>query len=167
MTACRCDVVRSAGRGLTLLTHRPLPPSPPPPRQLFNVSFGVRGTRNAASWIVAGGLAYYLMWVPERQRREEIEVRWASSADLSRGLRHTHAAASAALGKARGRAPPNTYTTTPITYPQRERFLAKERAVAKGLQELDRARPIPDPQDRGLIKGAAAGGGGGGGTAGS
>ncbi|GBF94403.1 hypothetical protein Rsub_07217 [Raphidocelis subcapitata] len=85
-------------------------------KQLLNVTFGVRGTRNAASWIAAGGLAYYLIYVPEQQRRQEIE---------------------------------------------RERLLAKERAVAAGLVEIDRARPIPDPQDRGLIKGAGAGSGGG------
>jgi hypothetical protein len=41
---------------------------------------------------------------------------------------------------------------------QKERFLAKERAVAAGLADIDRARPIPDPQDRGLIKGAGTAG---------
>jgi len=30
---------------------------------------------------------------------------------------------------------------------------AKERAVAKGLADVDRARPVPDPQEAGLIKG--------------
>ena len=52
---------------------------------------------------------------------------------------------------------------------QSERLLAKERAVAAGLQEVDRARPRPDPQDRGLVKGAGSGssGGGSGGNGGS
>lgn len=60
-----------------------LPPrlvSPPPARaQLLHVTFGVRGTRNAASWIVAGGLAYYMIWQPEQRRRAEIEVRSSSA----------------------------------------------------------------------------------------
>lgn len=43
--------------------------------------------------------------------------------------------------------------------PQRDRLLAKERAVAAGLVEIDRARPMPDPQDRGLVRGAGGAGG--------
>jgi hypothetical protein len=45
------------------------------PPQLLSVSFGVRGTRNAASWAVAGGLAYWLIYLPEQRRRQEIEAR--------------------------------------------------------------------------------------------
>ncbi|KAI8476947.1 MAG: hypothetical protein J3K34DRAFT_516204 [Monoraphidium minutum] len=94
-------------------------------KQLLTTSFGVRGSRNAASWLVAGGIAYYFIYRPEQRRREQIE---------------------------------------------RDRLIAKERAVAAGLVEIDRTRPMPDPQDRGLLKGAAAaaaaaGGGGGGGGA--
>lgn len=37
---------------------------------------------------------------------------------------------------------------------QRER--SKQRAVELGLEEIDRVRPIPDPQDTGLIKGKGA-----------
>jgi len=72
---------QAAGLGPQHAHNNPLPPDlPNTTNQLLNVSFGVRGTRNAASWIVAGGLAYYLIWVPESKRRQEIEVRDHDSA---------------------------------------------------------------------------------------
>lgn len=45
-------------------------------------------------------------------------------------------------------------TLLPKTQIERER--AKKRAVELGLQEIDRVKPMPDPQDTGLIKGRAA-----------
>lgn len=39
---------------------------------------------------------------------------------------------------------------------QVERERAKQRAAELGLEEIDRVRPMPDPQDTGLIKGRAA-----------
>lgn len=36
------------------------------------------------------------------------------------------------------------------------RELSKQRAVELGLEEIDRVRPIPDPQDTGLLKGKGA-----------
>jgi len=39
---------------------------------------------------------------------------------------------------------------------QIERERAKKRAVELGLEEIDRVKPIPDPQDTGLIKGKGA-----------
>jgi hypothetical protein len=39
---------------------------------------------------------------------------------------------------------------------QEEREAAKQRYIEKGLQDLDRARPIADPQDTGLLKGSKA-----------
>jgi Ca-activated chloride channel family protein len=39
---------------------------------------------------------------------------------------------------------------------QAAREAAKRLAVEKGIADIDRARPIPDPQDTGLIKGIKA-----------
>jgi hypothetical protein len=36
---------------------------------------------------------------------------------------------------------------------QIERERAKKRAVELGLEEIDRVKPLPDPQDTGLIRG--------------
>jgi len=46
------------------------------------------------------------------------------------------------------------FATRPRPSKQRDSLLAKERAVAKGLQEIDRTKPMADPQDRGLVKGS-------------
>lgn len=113
----------------------------------------MRGTRNAASWAVAGGLAYYLIWVPEQRRRDLIEARARA--------RSWHASCALPLAIRRCAHGPTHPHLAPTAAAQRERLLAKERAVAKGLQDIDRARPLPDPQDRGIIKG------GGGGSSGS
>jgi hypothetical protein len=40
--------------------------------------------------------------------------------------------------------------------PQAAREAAKRHAIEKGLQDIDRTRPIADPQDTGLIKGRKA-----------
>jgi len=39
---------------------------------------------------------------------------------------------------------------------QAAREAAKRHAIEKGLQDIDRTRPIADPQDTGLIKGRKA-----------
>lgn len=37
-------------------------------------TFGVRGRANLAAWAVAGVAAYALFYVPEKQRRDDIQV---------------------------------------------------------------------------------------------
>lgn len=38
-------------------------------------SFGVRGSRQLASWAIAGGLAYYLWYLPQVREEERRKVR--------------------------------------------------------------------------------------------
>eukprot|EP00879_Flechtneria_rotunda_P005372 GHRR01005661.1.p1 GENE.GHRR01005661.1~~GHRR01005661.1.p1 ORF type:complete len:113 (+),score=41.05 GHRR01005661.1:107-445(+) len=78
----------------------------------FSDSFGLRGSKNIASWGAAGALAYYFIYLPEQKRAQEVLA---------------------------------------------QREAAKRFAIEKGIQDMDRARPIPDPQDTGLIKGVKAG----------
>ncbi|KAF6265304.1 hypothetical protein COO60DRAFT_1479802 [Scenedesmus sp. NREL 46B-D3] len=80
-------------------------------RRFVADSFGVRGSKNLTSWMLAGGLAYYFIYLPEQRRAQEIQA---------------------------------------------AREAAKRLAVAKGIADIDRSRPIPDPQDTGLIKGIKA-----------
>lgn len=44
-------------------------------RRFLSETFGVRGSRNLVSWLLAGGAAYYLFYLPEKQRVLEIQVR--------------------------------------------------------------------------------------------
>jgi hypothetical protein len=37
--------------------------------------FGFKGSRNITSWAVAGGVAYYFIYLPEQRRAQEILVR--------------------------------------------------------------------------------------------
>ncbi|KAF8069487.1 COL14A1 [Scenedesmus sp. PABB004] len=74
-------------------------------------TFGVRGSRNVTSWLVAGAAAYYLIYLPEQQKAQEILA---------------------------------------------QREAAKRLAIERGLQDIDRARPIADPQDTGLVQGVGA-----------
>jgi uncharacterized membrane protein YgcG len=148
-------------------------------KQWLDTSFGVRGARNAASWLVAGGIAYYFIWAPEQRRRAEIEVRLRRAAYTRAVLlwpAHLCTRLQSSLFIWRIVLPIELQNIpSPLTHPlpsiththrhQRERLLAKERAIAAGIHAIDRARPIPDPQDRGLIKGT--GGGGSGGSSGS
>jgi hypothetical protein len=170
--------VRALSRPPAPFPHR----RPPARRQLLNVTFGFRGTRNAASWAVAGGIAYYFIWLPEQRRRADIEVGagggvgvrlWVAGGPgvgrgVSPGCRRWHrlllqldAGAAApwwlpVTTPSPHAPPPRPAPRAAPPSPQRDRLLAKERAVAAGLVEIDRARPMPDPQDRGLLKGAAA-----------
>lgn len=43
-------------------------------RRFFAESFGVRGSKNLTSWMLAGGLAYFLIYLPEQKRQQEIQV---------------------------------------------------------------------------------------------
>jgi hypothetical protein len=38
-------------------------------------TFGLRGSKNITSWVLAGAAAYYLFYLPEKQRVLEIQVR--------------------------------------------------------------------------------------------
>jgi hypothetical protein len=38
-------------------------------------SLGFRGSKNAMSWILAGGLSYYFIYLPEQRKVEERRVR--------------------------------------------------------------------------------------------
>lgn len=46
-------------------------------RRLLGDTFGFRGRGNAVSWLVAGGLAYYYIYLPEQRKAEQIRVRAA------------------------------------------------------------------------------------------
>jgi hypothetical protein len=43
-------------------------------RRFLSEMFGVRGSKNMVSWLLAGGAAYYLFYLPEKQRVLEIQV---------------------------------------------------------------------------------------------
>lgn len=43
-------------------------------RRFFRETFGFRGSKNLVSWAVAGGVAYYYIYLPEQKRRQEIQV---------------------------------------------------------------------------------------------
>jgi hypothetical protein len=51
-------------------------------RRFVSESFGVRGSKNLTSWMLAGGLAYYFIYLPEQRRAQEIQVRNLSSRQL-------------------------------------------------------------------------------------
>lgn len=116
---------------------------------------GLRGARNMASWAVAGGLAYYLWIRPDREAAEERRV----------GLCNKYScccccfAVEHALGDGLHRLDPCADTCCSLTslviadLLQISRELAKQRAIEQGLLELERVKPLPDPQDTGLIVG--------------
>ncbi len=80
-------------------------------------------SQNLAAWVVAGGAAYVLWIRPEQQARQQQQVCFA--------MQHTYKC------------------THPHYHSQQEEWATR---VAK-YKEIDRARPIPDAQDTGLIKG--------------
>lgn len=43
-------------------------------RRFLSETFGVRGSKNLTSWLLAGAAAYYLFYLPERQRAQELLV---------------------------------------------------------------------------------------------
>jgi len=48
-------------------------------RRFLSETFGIRGSKNVTAWLLAGAAAYYLFYLPERQRVLEIQVsigRW-------------------------------------------------------------------------------------------
>jgi hypothetical protein len=62
-------------------------------RRWLGVTFGVRSREKLASWALAGGLAYYLFYLPEVRKAEQIKVRCVQrqSGTMHRG--HSHALA--------------------------------------------------------------------------
>ncbi|KXZ52906.1 hypothetical protein GPECTOR_8g285 [Gonium pectorale] len=40
----------------------------------FNTTFGFRGRQNLLSWTIAGGLAYYLFYLPEQRKAEQHKI---------------------------------------------------------------------------------------------
>jgi hypothetical protein len=46
-------------------------------RRALGRTFGVRGAGNVTSWLVAGGIAYYYIYLPDRKRAQEALVRSA------------------------------------------------------------------------------------------
>lgn len=141
----------------------------------------MRGSRNLVSWLLAGGAAYYLFYLPEKQRMLEIQVRvwgmaaapWGAPSPAAPMYVYVPAMSlSACLLEASSDGssgtPPCILSVQPVpaelqhmccplcATAQVERERAKQRAVELGLEEVDRVRPMPDPQDTGLIKGRAA-----------
>lgn len=57
-------------------------------RRFLSEMFGVRGSKNLVSWVLAGGAAYYLFYLPEKQRLQEIQVGcvWGVSSTLGQPL---------------------------------------------------------------------------------
>lgn len=49
-------------------------------RRAFGRTFGVRGAGNLTSWFVAGGIAYYYIYLPDRKRAQETLVRAGAAA---------------------------------------------------------------------------------------
>jgi hypothetical protein len=43
-------------------------------RRFVGDTFGFRGSKNLTSWLVAGGLAYYFIYLPEYRRSREAQV---------------------------------------------------------------------------------------------
>jgi hypothetical protein len=112
-------------------------------KSLLVDGLGIRGARSIASWAVAGGVAYYLWFLPEKQQAEERRVR---------GLHLWFIAVQAALlAPRRGLKPPPPPSHRRL--PQIARELAKQTAIEQGLRELERVKPLPDPQVNGLIVG--------------
>jgi hypothetical protein len=43
-------------------------------RRFLSETFGFRGSKNVTAWLLAGAAAYYLFYLPEKQRVLEIQV---------------------------------------------------------------------------------------------
>ena len=91
------------------------------------------GPQNLAAWGVAGILAWQLFVVPERRAVQEQQVGRLCMAALCARPRRLHAPSRVCLQAARER--------------------ARQHTADKGLQEVDRVRPTPDPQETGLMRG--------------
>ncbi|PNW75245.1 hypothetical protein CHLRE_12g518851v5 [Chlamydomonas reinhardtii] len=103
--------------------------------RLLDTTLGFRGRQNLLAWAFAGGLAYYFIYLPEQRKIEERKVIYEQRRNDG------WCCGPCARGG----------VVKPAQYIERRKYYEE-----KGLWDIDRAKPVPDKQQNGLLVGSAA-----------